>query len=830
MGGVYDGIGELRNAMDYYQRALQISQEVKDRTGEGRIFNNIGQLYDKLAEPQKALDLYERSLSLSRLVKDRRTEAITLNNIGYLHASFGDLGKAFSYFEQAKSIKDYAYNPLDYASTLANVGHIFASNKDFQKAQDYYQQALAIQMERGNDWAIAYTLISIGQLQASSGKWDEGLKSYEQAFNIFEKIEDKQGLASALEKLAEIFVLMNQSQKALNHYNKALQLWREIGDRRGEATTLYGLARLERDRGNISEALKNSEAAINIIESLRSKVGGQQLRLIYLASVHDYYDLNIDMRMRLHKAGSPEDHQALALNACERSRARGLLELLNEMHVEINQKVDAQLLEREHLLRHEINEKEQASIQLLKSKHTPQMAAASEKELSELIERYQDLLAEIKMKNPSYAELTQPEPLTLKEIQQQVLDPDTMLLEYALGDERSYLWAVTQDSISSFELPSRKEIEAQAISVYEMLTARQSVEGTSKQYQQRIARADAGYWPQAARLSQMLLGPVALQLGTKRLLVVTEGALQYIPFSALPVPVNATTGRNDEKYSLSVVPRPLIIDHEIVKLPSASVLAILRREFAERKPAAKAVAVLADPVFDKDDYRIKSSKNLTGQSAKSTSSVELDRGLRDAVATRDGLNLQRLKSSREEAAAILKVSPARDSFEALDFKATREMAMSPELGQYRIVHFATHGVLDNKHPELSGIVFSLVNEKGESQNGFLRLHNIYNLNLPAELVVLSACSTGLGKEFRGEGVVGLTRGFMYAGAARVVASLWKVRDRSTARFMEKFYREMMIKKSPAAAALRAAQIEMFNHAAFKAPYFWAAFVLQGEWK
>lgn len=826
MGGVYDGLGELIKAESYYRQSLELRREVKHFIGEGQSLNNIGEVLDKRGESQNALDYYGRALSIFEQANDIKSRAKVLSNIGYIYASLGDRKKALQYLEQARSIYEKAYSPLEEAATLIVIGNVHASS-DTNMALAYYRQALAIQTKLDNKWGAAYTMISVGQLQVSLGDRQGGLKYYEQAFDIFGHLEDKQGRASALDKIADVFVSMDQGQRARDYYDKALQLWREVGDRRGEATTLYGIARLERDRGNLFDALKNSEAAINIIESLRSKVGSQQLRIVYLASVQDYYDLNIDTRMRLHKSGSSDEHQALALNACERSRARGLLELLNEMHVEINRKVDTQLLARESLLRQEINIKEQARINLLNRKHTAREAEISERELSELIDRDQSLLAEIKIKNPAYAALTQPQPLTLQEIQQQVLDPDTVLLEYALGDRRSYLWAVTQDSIASFELPNRKQIEDQAIHVYELLTTRQFVEGTPKQQQEQIARADAAYWPQAMRLSKMLLGDVASQLGAKRLLVVTEGMLQYIPFAALPVPDGKTSGANP----LAATPHPLILDHEIVTLPSASVLGLLRREIKGRNPAAKTVAVLADPVFDKNDERVRTSnKNLTGREARPYSGVEFSRAIKDVGIIRDGLNLQRLRATEREARAIQSAASPQDSFEALGFKASLETAMNADLRQYRIVHFATHGVLDNQRPELSGIVLSLINEQGEAQNGFLRLHDIYNLNLPAELVVLSACSTGLGKEIRGEGLVGLTRGFMYAGAARVIASLWKVKDTSTAVFMGRFYQAMLARKLPPAAALRMAQVEMLKHAAFKSPYFWAAFVLQGEWK
>jgi CHAT domain-containing protein len=167
---------------------------------------------------------------------------------------------------------------------------------------------------------------------------------------------------------------------------------------------------------------------------------------------------------------------------------------------------------------------------------------------------------------------------------------------------------------------------------------------------------------------------------------------------------------------------------------------------------------------------------------------------------------------------------------ALDFEASRETAASPDLGQYRIVHFATHGLLNNEHPELSGIVLSLVDQQGKPQNGFFRLYDVYNMNLSAKLVVLSACQTALGKQVRGEGLMGLTRGFMYAGSARVMASLWRVEDEATAEMMKKFYEGMIKDGQRPAAALKSAQVWLQRQKRWRAPYYWAGFILQGEWR
>jgi CHAT domain-containing protein len=474
-------------------------------------------------------------------------------------------------------------------------------------------------------------------------------------------------------------------------------------------------------------------------------------------------------------------------------------------------------------------------MRLLNSKHTAEQAAEVVNEIKALTVQYQDVGAEIRAKSPRYAALTQPQPLNHEEIQQQALDGRTLLLEYFLGDERSYLWVVSSNSVRSYELPKRADIEEASLRVKKLLTARATrEEGESPERRQaRITEADARYWDEAARLSQMILGPAISELSGKRLAIVPDGELQDVAFGALPAPPASGAGKIESMAPWSDGWLPMIVEHEIVSLPSASALAVLRKETAGRRPAARTVAVLADPVFDKDDERIKltvaaRSRKESGSESGVPAVGDLTRATEEVMGA--GGAISRLPFSRAEAEAILSVAPKAGTLRALDFNASRATATSTELSQYRIVHFATHGLLNRTHPELSGVVLSLVDRQGKPQDGFLQLHDVYNLDLPAELIVLSACQTGLGKAVWGEGLVGITRGFMYAGAKRVVASLWGVQDFATAELMKRFYGAMLGEKQMRPSeALRAAQVEMWKQKRWRSPYYWGGFVLYGEW-
>ena len=496
------------------------------------------------------------------------------------------------------------------------------------------------------------------------------------------------------------------------------------------------------------------------------------------------------------------------------------------------------MLDKENELQKKLDTKSVEQVRMLSEKYTDRQAAIIEKEIEELTSDLQSIKSRINAASPRFAGLIQTKPLTTQEIQKLLTD-DTLLLEYTLGEERSFLWLVTADDIKSFVLPNRVEIEKASRRVYELLTERnKKLKGeTERQAQFRFDSADDEFQKAALDLSRILLGPVAKSLGNKRLLIVSDGALQYIPFASLPMEVNESGLVKGESSANKQALTPLILDHEIISLPSASTLAVLRREMVKRSPAPQTVAVLADPVFSKNDARVKANltrtsngnivakNNLQEPEIKfSTKRALYDLGLGEQT------GIPRLPFSRREAEIIVAMAPANSWLKALDFKADRPMATSPELSKYRIVHFATHGLLNSSHPELSGLLFSLVNERGEPQNGFLPLQDIYNLKLNADLVVLSACQTGLGKEIKGEGLVGLTRGFMYAGSPRVVASLWKVDDAATAGLMEHFYKAILQDKQSPAAALRSAQIQMWKERNWRQPYFWAAFIIQGEWR
>lgn len=831
---VYYAIGEPLKALASYSLALPVMRAVGDQSGEAGTFTQIGTVYRLLGEPQKALDHFAQALPLWRAVGDRRNEATVLNNMGTVYNLLGEPQKALSYFQQVLPLVRAIGDRRVEAATLTNMGNVYNLLGEPDKALGLLDQALTLARDIGDRRTEAAALTHTGTAYRSSGDQRKAVDYLERALELRVAVGDRQGEAITLNHLGRAFDFWGDPRKAFEYYDKALPIWHAVGDRNGEVAALYGMARAESRRDDLFRASQRTEAALAIINTLRTKVASRDLRASYFASVQDLYKLHIDLLMRLHRRQPSAGFDVAALKTYEQARARSLIDMLAEASADIRQGVDPGLLARERSLQQTLNAEAERQMRLFGGQHTEESAAAVRRKIEELLTQLLAVEAELKAHSPRYAALTQPAPLDLKEIQTAVTDDETLLLEYSLGDERSYLWAVTATSFSSYELPPRAVIESAARRCYELLTARNHYVKfeTVDEKRERVRLADAEYQNAALGLSQMLLGPVAAKLERKRLLVVPDGALEYLPFAALTVPSQQIPRRARQGQASFV---PLMVHYEVTSIPSASTLAVLRRELRGRAPAEKVVAVFADPVFDKADERLDGelSRNagghhvapVAGATAK-ISALEVT----EPAKYSDGVPaLPRLPFTHQEAEAILALAPATERKAALGFEANRATAMSDDLSKYRIIHFATHSFLDSMHPELSGIALSMLDRQGRPQDGYLRTHDVFNLRLSADLVVLSGCRTGLGKEVKGEGLYGMTRGFMYAGSKRVLVSLWDVQDQATARLMTDFYRGLLgPKRLNTVAALRAAQIAIWREGRWQAPYYWAGFVLQGE--
>lgn len=772
-------LGESPNAVTDCGDSAETMSGLGDNYGEAVARTGRGWAYIYLGDVSRALADFNASLTIRRRIDDRQGESLDLLGVGWAHVLRDENGEALEYFQRSLRALDEVRDPRGRNVRLGALGEVYRRTNRPEQAIEYLTQALQLARASGNDrGSEAEALTSIGWCHYTLGRLSQ----------------------------------------ARDYFAEALPIRRAVGDRTGEAATTLGAAHVERAQGNLYNARLNVEAALVIIESLRARVGNRPLRLSFFAMAQDYYEFYVDLLMQMHRLNPGRGFDAAALEASERARARNLLDLLNESGVDVRQGVPADLLERERSLRLRLNSAANYQRQLLSETYTAAQSAAAAREVEALSEALGEVETRIRQVSPRYAELTQPQPLNAAQIQREMAGGDTLLLEYALGRERSFLWAVTSSSLTAYELPGRQEIETAATRVRDLLTARNRAEAgeTPERRHARVEAADAQYEEAAARLSQLLIAPAAAQLKSRRLMIVAPGVLQLIAFGALPEP-QPTTGD----------PRPLILRHELVTLPSASTLAMLRREPPRREPPRKFIAILADPLFSRADERF----------AEAASNAPLtDAALRPGGAptaageTPPGWSMPRLFRTRWEAEQIAALASPGSVTLLLDFDATPEAVSGEAISRSRIIHLATHAILDDAHPQLSGVVLSMFDRQGRARDGLLRAHAISNLRLSAELVVLSACRAADGRDYRGEGLVGLARGFMLAGVPRVVGSLWDSNDKATAELMVRFYRRMVKESATPAAALRAAQLEMWRDRRWRHPYFWAGFTLQGEWR
>lgn len=826
LGNILVWRGDLAGAEQFSRQALEVNQ----KANPGSYFvvqalYSLGNITFERGDLLASDDYYHQALEISEKIDPGgQLVARMTRGLGTNAERRGDLTKAEEYYRRALAVWQKIEPDSNHvAQGLFTVGNVLHDRGELAQAEDCYLRALAIWNKVLPDSVfVEQDLGMLGELALEKGDLAEA-EAYERRAVL---LEEKQApgspdLAVGLSNLADVLLARGDIAQAEEDYRRALEIREKLlPGTTAHAASLASLANLMRRKNQLDAAALFYQRALDALEKQTATLGGGgELRASFRATHARYYQDYIDLLL---EQKNPE----LAFQILEHFRARTLLETLAVAHADIRKGVDPELLSRERSLQELLTGKTQRRIQLLGAKNRDAEIAVLDKEIQDLSSQYQEVKDRIRAASPGYAALTQPLPISAKQAQEQLLDDSTVLLEYSLGEERSHVWALTRDSVTTYELPKRSEIEDAARKVYSFLTAPEAASNGKANGRSKEAQ---DLEKSMVSLSQMVLAPVAAQIRNAiRLLIVSDGALQYIPFAALPMPVESRQAE------------PLLTRYEVVNLPSASVLAMLQQETGGRSKATKEVAVLADPVFDKNDARVgvtprhgqtklisAAAQSTLQESASRSASEQLTRAVAD-VDTRGGPFLRRLPFSRREAKAILEVAPVGKEMQALDFSASRTAAMSPELSQYRVIHFATHGILDSEHPELSGLIFSLVNSRGEAENGFLGLQDVYNLNLAADLVVLSACETGLGKEIQGEGLVGLTQGFMYAGAPQVIASLWSVDDAATAELMARFYRAMEKEGKRPSAALRQAQIELFKQERWRGPYYWAGFVIHGD--
>ncbi|BAY61224.1 TPR domain protein [Calothrix brevissima NIES-22] len=848
---IYLSQANYQQALDEYNKALALQRSIPNPTAEARILRNIAYLYKNLGDYKLSLETYNKVLDIYKRIPNKSEENRTLRFIADLYKSQDKYEDALKFYQKALSL----LNKDDYQSEIQilwGMTGLYQSLKNYTKALEFANRALKLSQE--NSYDEEFSLYALATVYRAKGDYQTSLDISNKILAHYRQLGLRIREAQMLGGMSMTYELQKNYQQAINILNEELKIRRELKDKTGEADALYLIAINQRKLGNLEAALPNIEAAIQIIENIRSNVKNSDLRTSYFATVQNYYKFKINLLMELHKKDPSKEYNAQAIETSEASRARGLVELLTEARANIRKGANPELLAEESRIQALIDGKEKVRFEIVNSEkiNNPIFKTNAEKlqaEIDQLLSQQKELETKIRQTSPQYANLKYPQPLNLDQIQQQ-LDKDTLLLQYSLGSDRSFLWVVSSNSLDTYELPKKQEIEKSAINLFCLISQNTSKPPSVTNKENpctgiKNRKIDVA----ATELSQLILSPVKDKLGKKRLVIVADGALQYIPFSALAdlnfqptstpqqqdKPKNSCetdrglfrpcTSLDDQSFNY----QPLLVNHEIVSLPSASTIAIQRQQLANRPQAPQALAILADPVYNATDTRVTTAQNKQLQKQDSLD-LELERSALKRSA--DSLNRQgwtRLLGTRKEAETIFNLVPKSKGVQLLDFAANYTAATSSNLNQFQILHFATHGFVNDANPELSGIVLSLVDKQGKDIRGYLRLADLFNLDYPADLIVLSACETGLGKEIQGEGLVGLTRGLMYAGAERLLVSLWKVSDEGTSEFMQEFYKQMWQQNKSASQALRATQLKMWEQEKWRNPNYWAAFTFLGEW-
>ncbi len=784
-GEIFIVVDRLQAAGEALTRAEALWRSLGDADELANNLLNQGFMYIKQGQWHTALALLNQAQAL---LPEKEAEPYLAGKVamtlGEVYEAYGELDTSLTYIQEALHYyRDLAHDKRATVDAGNQAGRLLALLDRYDEARQQIQQALNVALEAKNNLNIGLCHTGLGIVWLKTNSYESARAEFLAAANFFTLSNTPREVARVQMYLGQTEYLLGNPAQSGAAYENALRFFQTKPDYTLEAALRLGLGKLALKQGQLNKAEEHLRRSIELTQRLRLYASSRELRSSFLASVHDRYETygEILMTRSLHENNKEIAKQAFEVN--ESGRALALLDSINNSPRELRRSSDPVLFREEVELQTREQQLVDEQAKLVGLPGVEKERARIAQELTDLKANYETLQARINSSRNFNNLLA---PLSYEEIKSQLIDNNTSILSYSLGDTKSFAWLLTKDGFDTYELPDKPTIQHAANQLIALLKSPAANSAEQAQLQTAINE-----------VSRLVVGNVATNLRTPRLIVIADGILQYIPFQILKPNPDA---------------EPLISRFEIVSEPSASALAIAKRERNNRQPAPQLVIGFGDAVFS-SDYTPHGSQNA-------------DSATREAV-SRLG-QLPRLFNAKRELSSIEELVRNESAF-YVEYDATRENLLKANLSDYRILHVATHGVLDTDQPELSGLVFSMVDAKQQPLHGFLSLAEIYNLRAPVDLVVLSACHTAVGKEVRGEGLVGLTRGFMYAGASGVVASLWQVNDRATAELMKNFYTNMLEKGMSPPAALRAAQNTIRSQKEWSSPYYWAGFTFQGDY-
>lgn len=828
LGSAYAYEGNELEALEIFKRTADLAREIGNRKGLSRALNNIAGVLGNLGRYEESLVYMYQCMDVARELGDLPMQYTLLTNIGRLYLATGDPDKAEAPLQESLRIgrdlkhSDLVSNPSKVATemSLMFLGGMEAEREHYQVALKYFDQ---VRESRPDSAQTQVELLnSIAFAHQRLGEYEKAAHALQEAMPIAEKAHTAD-LATLVSNLGEAQESLGQLEEALGTENRALSTFRGFGTNSGQEWQIERrIGHIDRALLRNEEALSHYENSVQALEHLRAVgLNTEAGRAGFGSLSRGVYDEAADLLHDLHR-----DDQALEM--AERGRARAFLDMLatartglpDELTPEQRRQEDSQLARI-------------AAVQ--KELWRPDLPPAEEKKIkAELTSAEDDLEAfhvEVRRSNPRYASVHYPEPVSVSLIQKNLLDNRTVLLEFLLGKKRSLLWVVSKQKLSVAVLPPRREIEEEVVAYRKTLTQRTS----ALTLQTSLGEIER----HGKQLYGSLFKPVENTIPSgSPLLIVPDGNLGYLPFESLVAGSRHTPS--------GVQPLYMLDKFAIAYVPSASALAAIQQANAETQQRTKMLLAFGDPVAvaqtentvvknspaNEAMRSLDTSADTNAEKTASATNAAAPAPSSDAVSSEyaeRGFSLSRLPFTREEVLGISKLYPASQRQIYLGEDAREETVKSEKLDAYRYIHFASHGFIDESHPGRSGILFSRV--PNSSEDGVLQMGEIMRLKLSTDLVTLSACSTGLGKLVNGEGVLGLTRAFFYAGARNVTVSLWNVNDSATATLMESFYGHLN-QGLPKSAALRQAKLALLHgkNVTWSHPYFWAPFVLVGEGK
>lgn len=787
IGVTYYRLNNLREFYSFNKKALKIAEELKHKREEGRCLNNIGTYYWNLNSYSLALNYYERAIEIAKKEEDKSGEGKCLTNIGIIYKQLGNYDRALEYFTKVLKIDkdlgnwDYISMDLnDIGTTYRAKGLTSGNEYDLNKALDYYHKCRSL-IKKGVDKQIeVYVLNNMSNVYTDLERYSDALKFFELGYKKAKEIQDIEAMGMILTNIGIVYYNQGNYAESTKYYEEAITL----ADGRDQILweVYMESARAYEKQNKNKKALEYYKESIKTTEDIRSTIDLEELKAKFLETDKriDAYHYLINLLVNSPEFYPEEENKLEAFNYLEKAKARAFLDSLELSKVDLSEGVDPELLNREKEIMKDIS---QVHTKLLEAEPSPEAKKGLKEDLEKFENELETLKREMRRKSPAYADIQYPEIIKLKEVQKKLLDGKTAFFAYCIGKEHSFAFAITKKNLEIFPLPKRDDLR-------EKIT----------EYLKAVNDKDNHNFQPGYNLFTMLVLP-GLNKNIKNIIFIPDDILHFFPFETL------ITHSDSKEW--------LIKNYKISYAPSISSLSeIIKNKKSNREKPRKDILAFGDPYFGK--LETEENGNDVFQDFFSSD-----------VYSSGALDFYRLKYSRTEIdkiATLFKKSKAKVFLR----KNAREEQLKKSglnLENYKIIHFATHSIIDNKIPARSSIVLAL--DEDPTEDGFLQMREIYNLKLNSDLVTLSSCQTGLGELIRGEGIEGINRAFFYAGASSVLMSLWAVNDQASYQLMERFYYHLCSSES-IKNALRKAKLEMINSSVLSHPYYWAGFIASGK--